>query len=111
MLKHIPEMVNEKNNATLNVVPTVEEVKQVVISLKGSHTCGPDGFSGLFYQHCWDIVKVDVHNMIKIFCEGNSLSKSITHTNLVLIPKKEIVESFLDPRPISLSNFINKVIS
>jgi len=30
---------------------------------------------------------------------------------LVLLPKKEIIQTFSDLRPISLSNFINKVIS
>lgn len=35
----------------------------------------------------------------------------ITHTNLILIPKKESVHNFIDLRPISLSTFINKSIS
>lgn len=46
-----------------------------------------------------------------MFCEGNTLPKSISHTNLVLIPRKDLVETFPDLIPISLSNFINKVIS
>lgn len=41
----------------------------------------------------------------------STLSKSITHTNLILIPKKDLVKSFSDLRPIILSNFLNKVIS
>ena len=39
-----------------------------------------------------------------------SLSKSITHTNLILLPKKDHSNIFVDLRPISLSNFINKII-
>lgn len=35
----------------------------------------------------------------------------ITHITLVLIPKKEAVRGFNDLRPISLSTFMNKVIS
>uniref|UniRef100_A0A0V0IRF8 Putative ovule protein n=1 Tax=Solanum chacoense TaxID=4108 RepID=A0A0V0IRF8_SOLCH len=46
-----------------------------------------------------------------IFFAGNSLSKSITRTNLVLIPKKSNVQSFSDMRPISLSSFVNKIFS
>ncbi|WMV19930.1 hypothetical protein MTR67_013315 [Solanum verrucosum] len=34
---------------------------------------------------------------------GNTLPKLITHTNLVLFPKKELVHEFTDLRPISLS--------
>lgn len=35
----------------------------------------------------------------------------MTHTNLVLLPKKKDVQNFSDLRPISLSNFSNKIIS
>ncbi|XP_075109238.1 uncharacterized protein LOC142181027 [Nicotiana tabacum] len=49
--------------------------------------------------------------MVLHFYGGAALPKSITHTNLVLLPKKPIVETFSDLRPISLRNFINKVLS
>ncbi|XP_075091548.1 uncharacterized protein LOC142171749 [Nicotiana tabacum] len=39
------------------------------------------------------------------------LPKFITHTNLVLLPKKKEVNTFSDMRPIILSNFITKVFS
>lgn len=38
------------------------------------------------------------------------MAKSITHTNLVLISKKDIINTFSDLRPISLSNFVNKIL-
>nr|XP_016440692.1 PREDICTED: uncharacterized protein LOC107766425 [Nicotiana tabacum] len=49
--------------------------------------------------------------MVLHFYGGAALPKSITHTNLVLLPKKPRVETFSDLKPISLSNFINKVLS
>lgn len=49
--------------------------------------------------------------MASTFYEGHSLPKSITHSNLVLISKKEKVTRFSKMRPISLNNFLNKVIS
>ncbi|XP_075098940.1 uncharacterized protein LOC142175837 [Nicotiana tabacum] len=49
--------------------------------------------------------------MVKKFFNGKELPKYITHTNLVLLPKKKDVITFSDMRPISLSNFINKVFS
>lgn len=45
--------------------------------------------------------------MLKAFFQG----MSITHANLVLILKKDKVTSFSELKPISLGNFINKVIS
>ncbi|XP_059310093.1 uncharacterized protein LOC132061267 [Lycium ferocissimum] len=44
------------------------------------------------------------------FC-GAELPKFITHINLVLLPKKDIISTFSDMRPISLSNFVNKIFS
>lgn len=49
--------------------------------------------------------------MVKAFFNVKELPKFVTHTNLDLLPKKKEVNTFLDMRPISLSNFINKVIS
>ncbi|XP_059288975.1 uncharacterized protein LOC132042454 [Lycium ferocissimum] len=111
ILNHVPEMIKEEDNVLLADQPTMEEVKKAIFELSGDSACGPDGFSGIFYQNCWEVIKVDVVNVVKAFFEGQTLPKSITHTNLVLLPKKNVVETFSDMRPISLSNFINKVIS
>ncbi|XP_070047517.1 uncharacterized protein [Nicotiana tomentosiformis] len=72
---------------------------------------GPDGFNGHFFHTCWDIIGVDVVEMVKAFLYGQELSRFITHTNLVLLPKKKEIKTFSDMRSISLSNFINKVFS
>lgn len=53
----------------------------------------------------------DVWRAVRAFFCGYELSRSVTHTNLVLITKKEVLKSFSDLRPISLSCFLNKMIS
>ncbi|XP_019225001.1 PREDICTED: uncharacterized protein LOC109206620 [Nicotiana attenuata] len=111
LLDHAPTMVTLEQNMELSRMPTFEEVKGDVFELSGESASGPDGFTGLFYQTCWDIVGRDIHNMVMHFYGGATLPKSITHTNLVLLPKKLRVETFSDLRPISLSNFTNKVLS
>ncbi|XP_060177940.1 uncharacterized protein LOC132607880 [Lycium barbarum] len=111
ILNHIPELITEEDNRLLAEQPTMEEVQKAVFQLNGDSTCGPDGFSGIFYQKCWEVIKADVFSVVKAFFEGQTLPKSITHTNLVLLPKKNVVESFSDMRPISHNNFINKFIS
>ncbi|XP_059310576.1 uncharacterized protein LOC132061917 [Lycium ferocissimum] len=73
--------VSEEDNKLLVVVPNADEVKQAVFALNGDSAFGPDGLTG--------------H----------------TNTNLVLLPMKQDVQTHADMRPISLSNFINKVIS
>jgi len=72
---------------------------------------GPDGMTGAFYQHTWEIIGKDIYNMVRAFMGGAELPRYITHTNLVLLPKKVHVNTFSDLRPISLSNFVNKIFS
>ncbi|XP_075101885.1 uncharacterized protein LOC142177309 [Nicotiana tabacum] len=111
LLNNVPSMVTMDHNLELSRLPTIEEVRSAVFELSGESASGPDGFTGLFYQTCWDLIGADIHNMVLHFYGGAALPKSITHTNLVLLPKKPRVETFSDLRPISLSNFINKVLS
>ena len=53
----------------------------------------------------------DVLRMVIDFFRGNTQPELIIHANLVLFLKKEWVHEFTDLRPISLSKFINKIIS
>ncbi|XP_060183338.1 uncharacterized protein LOC132613336 [Lycium barbarum] len=111
LLQHVPSMVDQDTNNQLVSMPTLEEVKKAVFELPADSAGGPDGMIGIFYQVCWDIVGADVYNLVKAFFDGQTLPMSVTHTNMVLLPKKNNIETFADMRPISLSNFINKVIS
>lgn len=72
--------------------PSEEKIKGVVFALNKDSASGPDGFSGQFFQCCWDIVKEDINNMVRAFFCGQELPRFITHTNLILIPKKKVVD-------------------
>lgn len=69
--------------------PTIEEVKVVVYGLNGDSTSDPDVFTRHFYHIACDIIGEDVLNMVRAFFYGAELPKFITHTNLVLLPKKK----------------------
>lgn len=53
----------------------------------------------------------DLLRVVKAFFCRYELPRSVTHTNLVLIPKKEVSKTFSGLRPISLSCFLNKIVS
>lgn len=53
----------------------------------------------------------DITKMVRTFFCGQELPKSLTDTNLVLLPKKEVVRSFSNLRLISLRSFLNNIIS
>ncbi|XP_060183463.1 uncharacterized protein LOC132613456 [Lycium barbarum] len=111
LLSLLPVLIDQDRNDLLCQMPSVDEVKKAVFNLSGASASGPDGFPGVFYQTCWYIISLDVYKMVVAFFQGHTLPKSVTHTNLVLLPKKELIQSYSDLRPISLSNFINKVMS
>lgn len=111
LLQHIPQIVTSEQKELLRRSPDEIEVNEAIFALNGGSASGPDGFTGAFYQSYWEIIKEDVISVVKGYFGGYTLPKFVTHTNLVLLPKKDQVNSFSDVRPISLSSFINKVIS
>ncbi|CAH9089090.1 unnamed protein product [Cuscuta europaea] len=87
----------------------MEEIKQAVWSLNKDGASGPDGYNGVFFRTCWDIVGMDVVRAVQDFFIGNHIPKAMACILIVLIPKGDKVSTFADFRPISLSNFISKV--
>ncbi|KAI3461929.1 hypothetical protein Pfo_018592 [Paulownia fortunei] len=74
-----------------------------------NQTC--DGFSALFFQHCWDFIQEDVRDAVEDFFSGTPMPRSFTATTLVLIPKTDSPDTWNDFRPISLCNVTNKIIT
>ncbi|XP_070052653.1 uncharacterized protein [Nicotiana tomentosiformis] len=83
----LPRVIGEDDNLTLEAIPTMNEVKQMVFSMSSSSSPGPDGLSGKFFHHCWDIIAKDLYDVILDFFFGSELPRSFTYTCLVLIPK------------------------
>nr|XP_016449536.1 PREDICTED: uncharacterized protein LOC107774498 [Nicotiana tabacum] len=69
IIDHIPSMVTMEQNEKLNNNPTREEIKHAVFGLNGDSAGVPDGFTGLFYQSCWEIIGEDIVQMVlSFFC-------------------------------------------
>jgi hypothetical protein len=91
---------------------TEEEVKVAITQMHGDKAPGPDGFTGLFFKRCWDIIKGDVMAVVHLF--GNLHVHNfhwLNSANIVLLPKKEGAEEISDYRPISLIHAIAKILS
>nr|XP_027071629.1 uncharacterized protein LOC113696407 [Coffea arabica] len=107
----IPKLLTDQDNDMLDEIPSKEEVKSVIFAMDGGSAAGPDGFLGRFFTCAWDIVAEDVHAAVVSFFCGEVLPRSISSTSIVLVPKVQSPQDFTQFRPISLCNFINKVIS
>nr|XP_033513005.1 uncharacterized protein LOC117277715 [Nicotiana tomentosiformis] len=110
ILECIPQIITAHDNTLLTKMPDEEEIKQVVFSMSKDSSPGPDRYNGMFFQTCWNIIKIDITDFVKEFFSSKSSTKFYTHTYLALIPKVDSPTSFADLRPISLSNYTNKII-
>ncbi|XP_057779485.1 uncharacterized protein LOC130998068 [Salvia miltiorrhiza] len=104
-------VITEEQNKGLVSIPDDTEITAAVFSLDGNSSPGPDGFSGLFFQNCWSLIKNDVIKAVKSFFLHTYLPVGCNANTLILIPKKDLVESVSDLRPIILANFLFKIIS
>ncbi|XP_057774769.1 uncharacterized protein LOC130993749 [Salvia miltiorrhiza] len=103
--------VSQTHNSLLTSTPLDEEIKAAVFDLGGDSAAGPDGFTGIFFQHCWEIIKADICLAVRTFFIKNYLPQGLNSNTLILIPKKEVVTTVADLRPIVLSNFFFKILS
>lgn len=107
----ISKLITDKDNLWLNCIPDREEIFFVVHSFGASKAPRPDGMTGLFYQHYWDIVGDQLSGMVIQFFTSGYLLKQLNHSFIALIPKTNNSSSVSNFRPISLCHVAYKVIS
>nr|XP_027098937.1 uncharacterized protein LOC113718221 [Coffea arabica] len=87
MLEIIPRIIMDQDNILLTEVPSLHEVKEIIFSMDGDSVAGSDGFTGKFFMTTWEVVAEDVHRAIMSFFCGVMLPRSVTATEIVLLPK------------------------
>ncbi|CAH9105200.1 unnamed protein product [Cuscuta epithymum] len=108
-LRNIKQIISQEDNIHLMRPITKDELKEAVFSLGKNSAPGIDGFDGVFYQCAYAIIEDDLLNAVREFFCGVPVPKSIGHTLIALIPKEPNAYKFSKFRPISLSNFSNKI--
>ena len=69
--------LDDDNREFLTSPFSMEEVKDVVFSLKHNSAPGPDGFPSQFFQDFWDTIKSDLFNLFKSFHGGSLNNESV----------------------------------
>ncbi|XP_026435983.1 uncharacterized protein LOC113333792 [Papaver somniferum] len=95
----------------MDVVPTLDEIKRAVFDLGADSAPGPDGFSGSFNIHYWNIIATDLFSAIKNNWLMRKIPNGTNSSFIVLIPKNTRSDAIKDFRPIGLSNFFFKIIT
>lgn len=111
VLNFVDQCISNEMNASLTRVVSDEEIKIATFQLGSLKSPGPDGYPGFFFQKYWAEVGVDLCKAVRRFFATGFLLKELNQTDIVLIPKVPFPESLSQFRPISLCNFVLKVIT
>lgn len=103
--------IQPQEAASLELIPIEEEIKCSFFSLGPTKSPGPDGITTALVQEIWDSFKDVVIYEISYFFRTGHLKDSIAHSILVLIPKVSAPTMVTEFWPISVCNFLYKVIS
>ncbi|CAL1378948.1 unnamed protein product [Linum trigynum] len=107
----IAQNVTPAMNNALTAVVLPEEVRKTVFAMGSKQAPGSDGFTGKFFKAFWDIVGPSVIDAVCSFFTTGKMLRGFNHTWLTLIPKVDTVESMRQLRPISLCQFVYKIIT
>ncbi|XP_058734231.1 uncharacterized protein LOC131605962 [Vicia villosa] len=83
----IPNLINEDTNKTLTSIPTEMEIEEAVMSLNEDGAPGTDGSGAVFFQTYWDIVGIDVINVVSLFFKEDWILPHYNSNTIVLVPK------------------------
>lgn len=107
----IPRIVTDDQNRSLMRAANLEEVEEVVMSMKKGTTPGLDGFTIEFYQAGWHFLGKEILDLIEESWMNQKVWPAINSTFFTLIPKTDNSEDAKGFRPITLCNVIYKIIA
>eukprot|EP00253_Pinus_taeda_P003838 PITA_03838 len=107
----IPRIVTEDQNRALMRAASLEEVEEVVMSMKKGTAPGPDGFTVDFYQAGWHFMGKEILELIEESRINQKVWPALNSTFFSLIPKNDNSEDAKGFRPIALCNVIYKIIA
>lgn len=110
-LRAVPKCISGEMNTQL-WRPVLElEIMDAAFQLGDLKAPGPDGFSGILYQKNRSIIGSSVCKAVKCFFEWRFILKEINQAFIALIPKIQNPAEVSHFRPISLCNFLYKIIA
>lgn len=107
----LPNSITSAQAADLSRPFTLEEIKAALWAMKDDASPGPDGFGSAFYKSNWDLVKLDLLNLLTDFHAGKADLKRLNTAHIVLLPKKLDASRPENYRPVSLQNCSVKLAS
>jgi hypothetical protein len=108
----LQDLVQRHDNLDFLCNPfSIVEIDKVILDLPYDKAPRPYGFNNLFFKKSWHIIIRDMYRLCQDFYNHVADLKSINHSYITLVPKKDNPETVHDFRPISLLNSSPKMIS
>lgn len=98
------DLLTDEEVSLLGAPFSEEEFFNAVKSSYAAGAPGPDGFSFLFYQTFWSLIKVDFMALVRDFESGKLDVARLNYAIITLIPKEQDAREMRKFRPISLGN-------
>jgi len=109
--QNIPKLISEEHNQMLLKPVNIQEVELAIRQLKVGKAPGPNGFTSNFSHIFWDLIKMEVWQVVE---ESRSLQwmfLGVNYTFIALVPKVDQPSTPNKYRPIALCNIIYKIVS
>lgn len=110
-LDSFEHVLTEEQRYSLEVEFTFEEFSVALKQMHPDKSAAPDCLNSVFYQHFWRMLGKEVFSSCKLWLNDLQFPVYLNNTNIVLILKKENVDSMNELHPIALCNFLYKVIA
>nr|XP_025628683.1 uncharacterized protein LOC112721874 [Arachis hypogaea] len=105
------KQINEEEALELEMLPTVEEIKEAVWDCKSTKAPGSDGYNMNFIKKCWNDLGREFTDAVLGFFLSATLPRDSNVTWVTLVPKFTGAREIKDLRPISMVGCVYKVIS
>jgi hypothetical protein len=103
--------VDEDGNQDFFAKVIEDEIKETIHSFQKDKIPGSDRWNIKFYLDLFDLIQVDLLQIVEDSRRNGRLDSPINSTLVTLIPKRDEPQSFDDFRPISLCNLLYKFIA
>lgn len=111
ILSPVSLCISEEMNKSLCSPMLNPDIHAAAFQLGDSKTPGPDGFSGCFFHKNWNLVGDNACKAIRGFFNGQFFLKEINQTFIAMITKVNSPFDISQFQPISLWNFLYKIIA
>lgn len=111
VVSQIEPKISTYENSRLLEPFTIDEFRVALFQMHPDKAPGPDGYNPAFFQRFWPTMGNEVFANCTEWMQGGAFPEALNDTIITLIPKCQNPTTMKDLLPISLCNFLYRIIS